>query len=199
MELLLIRHARPFHVTDPSGAANPDLTPEGEDQAVRLATAIADGRYGTVGRIASSPMRRAIQTARAVTAAVGLEPTTDERLVEMNHGWAEYGLATTAYTDRRALLDDMNAGHIAHRTFDPLAFRARVTAGIDDLIGADPDEAVAVVCHGGVINAYLSQVLGVPRMFFTDPYYTSVSRVLAEPDGYREVLSLNEVDHLRGD
>jgi probable phosphoglycerate mutase len=34
-------------------------------------------------------------------------------------------------------------------------------------------------------------------MFFTEPFYTSVSRVIALPGGYRQVMSLNETDHLR--
>ncbi|MFW0793202.1 histidine phosphatase family protein [Gordonia sp. CPCC 205515] len=197
MELLLIRHARPFHVTDPSGVADPQLTPDGEDQAARLGTAIAAGRYGPVHGMLSSPMRRAVQTAEPAARELALDIAVDDRLVELNHGWAEYGLASTAYTDRRALLDDMNAGRIAHRTFDPRDFQDRVIQGIDDVVNGSDQESVAIVCHGGVINAYLSHVLGAPRMFFTDPFYTSVSRLRAEPDGYREILSLNEVDHLR--
>lgn len=197
MELLLIRHARPHHVTDPSGAADPDLNDVGHNQGSRLGVAFATGRYGRLDRLVSSPMRRAVQTAEYLRQPLDLDLAVDDRLVELNHGWPEYGLAEDAYTDRRALIADMNAGRIAHRTFDPAAFGARVVAGIDDLVD-DTDTVTAVVCHGGVINAYLSHVLGMPSMFFTDPFYTSVSRVHADPDGFRQVLSLNEIDHLRG-
>lgn len=196
MELLLIRHARPFPVTRSSGQADPPLNPEGQTQAQRLGAAVVAGRYGTVRRVVASPMQRAVATAEPISTPLGLETARDERLVELNHGWPEYGLAESAYVDRRLLLADMNAGRIAHRSFDPTGFQERVVAGIDELVDAT-DTVTAVVCHGGVINAYLSRLLGLSTMFFTNPYYTSVSRVLAEPDGYREVLSLNEVDHLR--
>jgi probable phosphoglycerate mutase len=58
---------------------------------------------------------------------------------------------------------------------------------------------VAVVCHGGVINAFAGEVLGIREPFlFFDPGYTSISRFLAAKSGERSVLSLNETGHLRG-
>ena len=70
MELLLIRHARPFHLVDESGA-DPDLTDEGWVQAKRLAQSVGGGRYGSVHAIVSSPMRRARQTAEPLREVLG--------------------------------------------------------------------------------------------------------------------------------
>jgi len=55
------------------------------------------------------------------------------------------------------------------------------------------------VCHGGVINAYLSKILGIdnPTGFFY-PNYTSIHRVMAARSGERTVHTLNETAHLRG-
>ncbi|AZG47087.1 hypothetical protein D7316_03695 [Gordonia insulae] len=170
--------------------------PEGQEQARRLAKALADGRYGPVSRLVSSPMRRATQTAGFARESLSLELALDPRLVELSHGWPAYGIAE-AYTDRRLLLDHMNAGRLGDNTFDVDRFRARVVDGIEALTDRDDDSATVIVCHGGVVNAYLSHVIGAPKTFFVDPFYTSVSRVLALPGGYREVLSLNEIDHLR--
>ncbi|ROZ98919.1 histidine phosphatase family protein [Gordonia sp. OPL2] len=194
MELLLIRHAQPFRLSDPAGA-DPDLTPDGHAQADLLATAVAAGRYGPVERIVASPMRRAVQTADHVGRAVSLDVATDERLVELDHGWTTYG-AVHEYTDRGRLLADMNGGRLGANTFDPTLFRNRVVDGIEAVAG-EGGGVVAVVCHGGVINAYLSQILRTADMFFVEPFYTSVTRVLAQPDGLRQVLSVNEIDHLR--
>ncbi|WLP92886.1 histidine phosphatase family protein [Gordonia sp. NB41Y] len=203
MELLLIRHGRPFHVDDPAGA-DPQLTPEGEDQAARLAKALAGGRHGRVERMVSSPMRRAHQTAQAGADALGLELDLDPRLAEFDLGWTSYGTDLSSYTDRREIWADLNAGRLRDNSFDPEAFRRRVVAGVEEVISArrdagdGHDEAtVAIVCHGGVINAYLTHILGLPQAFFTDPFYTSVTRVLARPGDHREILSVNEVDHLR--
>lgn len=91
----------------------------------------------------------------------------------------------------------MNDGRLGENTFDPNLFRSRVIAGIDAQVGT-LSRVTAIVCHGGVINAYLSHILGTSRMFFAEPFYTSVTRLRVEPDGYRQVLSLNETDHLWG-
>lgn len=196
MELLLIRHARPFHLVDESGA-DPDLTDEGWVQAKRLAQSVGGGRYGPVHTIVSSPMRRARQTAEPLREVLGHGVVIDDRLAELDRGWKEYGITLDAYPRRRDLVLDLNAGRMGANTFDPEEFRARVVGGIEGVIaGPAAQSRVAVVCHGGVINAYLSHVLGLARLVFVQPHYTSVTRVLAEPDGYREILSVNEFDHL---
>ena len=66
------------------------------------------------------------------------------------------------------------------------------------VIASSPGGRVAVVCHGGVINAFLSMVLRLDRLVFFPPAYTSVSRVAVARSGERGVLSLNEVPHLNG-
>ena len=54
-----------------------------------------------------------------------------------------------------------------------------------------------MVCHGGVINAWAAEVLGIePRLFF-DPTYTSINRFVAARSGERSLVSLNEAAHLR--
>jgi probable phosphoglycerate mutase len=52
------------------------------------------------------------------------------------------------------------------------------------------------VCHGGVINAYLSTILHIERPLFFEPNYTSISRVVAASSGVRSLVSVNEIPHL---
>ena len=79
------------------------------------------------------------------------------------------------------------------------AFNAWHTARyVDEIAAAHPGERVAVVCHGGVINVYLASVLGIDRLLWFDPVYTSVSRVLVSRDGIRSLVTLNETAHLQG-
>jgi len=54
-----------------------------------------------------------------------------------------------------------------------------------------------VVCHGGVINAWVSHLIGLERVFLFEPGYTSVSRFFAASSGHRTLASLNEAAHLR--
>ena len=72
-------------------------------------------------------------------------------------------------------------------------------AAVEEIIAANPGRKVAAVCHGGVINAYFTHVLGIddPSGFFY-PNYTSIHRIAAARSGERSVLSLNETCHLRG-
>ncbi len=56
-----------------------------------------------------------------------------------------------------------------------------------------------MVCHGGVINAYLADVLGIaaPPPGFFYPNYTSIHRVAASRSGIRSIITINETAHLR--
>ena len=196
-ELLLVRHARPEVVPGGTEAADPGLTEQGRGQAELTAKAVADGLYGEVTAVVSSTMRRALETAEPLTEALGLRVETDERLVELDHGWTTYGVGGDPSMTRASVYASMNAGRWAGNRFDPAAFAERIRAGIDAVVDRHPDGLVAVVCHGGAIGAYLAHVLGRAEPFFMMPAHCSVSRVLAERDGYRELLSANETLHLR--
>jgi probable phosphoglycerate mutase len=79
-------------------------------------------------------------------------------------------------------------------------FNARTIGAIERIIGAHRGERVAIVCHGGVINAYLTHLLDLEvgsRGFFY-PNYTSIHRVAAASSGERSVVTINETSHLRG-
>jgi broad specificity phosphatase PhoE len=88
--------------------------------------------------------------------------------------------------------DEMEGG------VDPNAFRAAVVSAAEDVISRFPSRRVVAVCHGGVINAYLGGVLGLSRVLWFHPEYTSISRVAASSGGIRSIVSLNETGHLRG-
>jgi Na+-translocating ferredoxin:NAD+ oxidoreductase RnfE subunit len=61
----------------------------------------------------------------------------------------------------------------------------------------NPKSRVAVFCHGGVINAWATHVLGMKPQLFADVTYTSISRFFAASSGERSLASLNEAAHLR--
>ena len=73
---------------------------------------------------------------------------------------------------------------------DPFEFRDGVCTAIERIITAHPSQKVAIVCHGGVINAYLSRILDLddPTGFFY-PNYTSIHRVMAARSGERSILT----------
>ena len=81
---------------------------------------------------------------------------------------------------------------------DGPAFQQCVVAAFERVIAANPSRTVAVTCHGGVVNAYLAHILGINRLLWFAPDYTSISRVTANRSGMRTVVSVNETAHLRG-
>lgn len=189
MELAIIRHALPVRVDEGTveGPADPPLAPLGRAQAEALATWLATERIHAVW---SSPMRRARETAAPMAERLGLEVQVDERL-------AEYDRHATSYIP----LEELKAAgaprwnQVPER---PEEFQAHVVAAMEDIAAAHPGQRVAVVCHGGAVNAYVAHVLGLADPIFFLPGYTSISRVLAASSGQRSVSTLNDTAHLRG-
>jgi probable phosphoglycerate mutase len=196
MELVLIRHAQPVRVQDSTGPADPELSETGREQARMLAAYLADER---IDAIVASPLRRAVQTAEPVAAAHGIPVTVHDGLAEYDRESAEYIPIEQLRAEGLPGWEDVLTGNV-HRAagIDPYEFRTGVVDAVEEVVASHIGQTVAAVCHGGVINAYISHVLHVedPSGFFY-PNYTSIHRVAAARSGQRTVLSLNETAHLR--
>jgi len=195
VNLLLIRHALPVRVELEAGRADPELAPLGWEQAGRLAAWLLAER---VDAVCSSPLRRAVQTAEPLAEATG-------HVVHIVDGLAEWDRESSSYVpieELRAANDPMwkslAAGALHELGVDGESFQARVVAAVDGIAAEHPGETVAVVCHGGVLNAYLSAVLGLDRVLFFPPDYTCINRVEVGRTGKRLLRTLNETPHLRG-
>jgi len=195
MELLLIRHGLPVRIEDAGEPADPPLTEEGWEQARRLADWLADER---VDAVYASPLRRARETAEPLAAAHGLEVVVDDELAEFDRDAHFY----IPFEELRELKDErwhrMISGDWEYGEVDPQTFREVVVGAVERVIETNPSRRVAIVCHGGVINAYASHILALAEPLFFEPFYTSVSRVMAARSGERSIASLNETGHLRG-
>jgi probable phosphoglycerate mutase len=73
-----------------------------------------------------------------------------------------------------------------------------VNDSLNQIINDNRGNRVVVTCHGGVINEFLSKVLGLDSGQFFYPNYTSIHRIAASSSGHRSILSVNETSHLRG-
>lgn len=186
MELVLIRHARPSRDDGSDGPADPGLSPVGQQQAEALADWLGTEPFDA---IYSSPMRRARETAAPLADRLGLKVTAEPDIAEYDAGAASYipieELKAAGDPRWMELPDDIPA------------FQRRVVDAIERVVSAHGSGNVAVVCHGGVVNVYLSWVLKTEQALFFLPHYTSVSRVLASGDGRRSIDSINETGHLR--
>jgi probable phosphoglycerate mutase len=197
MELLLIRHAKPRRVQDSDGPADPELSDDGVEQSRLLAEYLLDE---AIDAILASPLRRARQTAAPLAAEKGIAVTIHEGIAEYDRESGEYIPLEELRAEGLPGWQDVLTGNV-HRAagVDPFEFRTGVVTAIEDIIESHTGQTVAAVCHGGVINAYISHILDIedPSGFFY-PNYTSIHRVAAARSGQRTVLSLNETAHLRG-
>jgi probable phosphoglycerate mutase len=196
VELLLIRHALPVRLVVERGRADPHLAPQGREQAVALARWLSHER---IDAFYASPLRRAVETAGPLAASVGVDTAVRDGLAEWDRDADAYIPVEELKADDHPLWRALAGGRWHELGIDPVAFLERVVTTIDGVAAAHPGERVAVVCHGGVINAYTGNVLGVDRLLFFEPDYTSISRILVSRDGRRSLRSLNEAPHLRPD
>ena len=166
-EILLIRHADIYE--GHPGGQDPPLSDLGRYQAAKLALRL---RPSMPGALYTSPLRRAIETARAIDAAY----VVDHRLTE----------AETAVDER---------GHVIV-TEAADAIVGRMTAAIDDAILAHRGKRIVMIGHGVAILHYLSQVMklsyGQLRIY---PHFTGINVVRAL-DELRMVGTLGDVAHL---
>jgi probable phosphoglycerate mutase len=194
VELLLIRHALPVRIEAVGGPADPPLSAEGREQARALAAAWSDG----VDAVWASPLLRARETAAPLAAALGVEVAIDDDLAEMDRDAEAYIPLEELRRDPTAWAEAVEAWVGPAGAELRTAFRRRVVAAVDRIVAAHRGQRVAVVCHGGTINAALAEVLGLDEQLFFEPGYTSVSRVIASAAGARQLLSVNETGHGAG-
>ncbi|MDQ3145876.1 MAG: histidine phosphatase family protein, partial [Actinomycetota bacterium] len=172
--------------------ADPELSQEGHAQARRLADWLVGEGIDTVF---VSPMRRARETAAPLAEALGLEAVVDAELAEFDRDAHFY----IPIEELKAAGDDRYLKMMKGETdgeVDPYTFRQVVVVAIERIVESNPGATVAVVCHGGVVNAWASHVAGIDFPLFFEPAYTSVSRFLAAGSGERSIRSLNETGHL---
>lgn len=195
MELILIRHGLPLRVEREDGKpADPPLSEIGKDQAERLARWLTRER---VDALYSSPLKRALMTAEFLAKAKGLE-------IRLEPGVAEFDRHSPIYVPMEELRakDYERWRELVSGGFESLfnlkEFKKGVLEALERIIRENAGKRVAVVCHGGIINLWAAHVLGLERLLFFAPEYTSINRFLASARGQRSLASLNETPHLYG-
>ena len=166
-EIWLVRHADCYQ--DLVETLDPPLSRMGREQSTRLAERV---RRAQPAAVYSSPYRRAMETAKAISDDVHV----DERLVEM---------ALVVNEDGSLDLREPPAGVIE-----------RMRAVVNEIVGQHTGKRVVVIGHGAAIVAYLTDVLRLePGQLRMLPYYTSISIVRALGDR-RMVGALGDGAHL---
>ncbi len=196
--VLLARHGQSVSnaVRRFQGAQDVPLSTLGMQQAAALASAV---RRRRVVAVYTSPLQRARRTAEIVAAELGAPVTCVDDLRELSLGEWE----GRTVDEIRALPGDPYTRWVR----DPVAgvppggeplgtVQERVVRGVGRICAEHPDGSdILLVCHGGVISAYLAHWLGLPlsaiwRLSVANGSITEV----APP----RVLSVNDTVHLNG-
>jgi probable phosphoglycerate mutase len=193
VQLLLIRHALPLR-SEPGEGSDPNLSEEGVEQAKRLPDAL---KRFPIGRLVSSPQKRAVQTAQPVADALGLPIEIDDRLAEYDRDMAQYIPIEQIAAEKPEELARLMEGHLPS-SVDEEAFLARITEAITDLASeGDNDSSVAIFSHGGVINGLLHDILPTQRLLSFQVDYAGITRLLSSArTGRLAVASVNCVEHV---
>lgn len=177
------------------GHADPELAPEGRQQALRVADRLASEPIST---IYVSNLRRTSETAAPLAERLGLEPKVEADLREVNLGDWEGGLFRVRMLEnneiaQRMLLEerwDVIPGAESSETFG-----SRVEGAIRTIASRHPDQTVAVFCHGGVIGQVLATATGSRPFAFNGADNASISHIVVVGD--RWVLrTFNDTAHL---
>ena len=188
----MVRHGLPVRIDSGNGPADPELAPGGLEQANHFANWWSDQN---ITAIYSSPMLRALQTAAPLGEQLGLEIMVNEGLKEFD-AHLDFYVPIEELRANEAVWEQLIAKWLSPESENfRQEFRRGVVETIDTIAAAHADERVAIVCHGGVINAYLSAMLHLPGTMMFEPAYTSVSRALVDGD-YKQIISMNEAPHL---
>jgi broad specificity phosphatase PhoE len=168
--LFLVRHGATAATEEDrfSGSSGAELSEEGRWQAARLGERLAQQK---INAIYSSPLSRALDTARIIAGHCGLEPATRDGLREIGHGHWE-GMKredverqfTTEYTTWEA--DPF--------TFAPegaesgVAVLARALPVVREIVATHAGAQVVVVSHKATLRLVLSSLLGFDPRGYRD-------------------------------
>lgn len=207
-ELFLIRHADAIPEADeiiPSGVYDDlPLSRIGREQALALAERLKSWGFNAAY---SSPLRRCQETAAPLLEYLRLPLAIVPGIKEIRLGnpfplpvdASNLEELTRALQARQIEIVRL-AGGSGHWDAIPNsesshAFRRRVVDAIDGIARQHQGERVLIFSHGGVINAYLAEVLGLEKDFFFPAANTSISVIRASAQ-QRVVYVVNDLAHL---
>ena len=209
VELFIVRHADAIPDKDeiiPSGIYDDlPLSRIGREQAQALAERLSSLNFDAMY---SSPLRRCLETAAPLAERLGMTPIIADSLKEIKLGNIRplpddgQDLAALAKALQERQLDIVRvAGETGHWDIIPdsepsIAFRKRVVETMDEIARNHIGQRVLAFAHGGVINAYVAEVLGLQKDFFFPAANTSISVVRAAGK-HRVLYILNDVGHIK--
>ena len=208
-ELFIVRHADAIPGEDeiiPSGIYDDlPLSRVGREQARALAERLSSLSFDAMY---ISPLRRCLETAAPLAELLGMKPVIVEGLKEIRLGnirplpddGHDLAALTKALQERQVDIVRL-AGEVGHFDVIPdsessATFRKRVVETLDEIARNHIGQRVLAFAHGGVVNAYVAEVLGLQKEFFYPAANTSIT-VVRVSGKHRVLYVLNDIGHIR--
>jgi alpha-ribazole phosphatase len=181
-----------------SGRTDVPLSEVGRRQAQLLAA-----RLGAVPveALYSSPLERALETARLIGQAIGLESVVDHRLVELNYGaWEGRTFdeieSSTPDDFRNWAADPAQVAPPGGET--GLHLVERVMPFLAEMAQRHQKGNVVVVCHKTVCRLIACQMMGIPLAEYRKRIImdNAALNIFDVEEGRWQVVALNDTSHL---
>lgn len=208
-ELFIVRHADAIPEADeiiPSGVYdNLPLSRIGREQAQVLAERLSSIKFDA---LYTSPLQRCQETLAPLAKRLEMTPTIVEELKEIRLGSLDslpadsniLAALTAALKERQIELVRKAGGtgswDAVEGSEPSKEFRRRVVESLDDIANRHIGQRVVVMAHGGVVNAYAAETLGLEKDFFFPAANTSIT-VVRVAGQHRVLYILNDVGHLQ--
>lgn len=200
--LYLIRHgatanneARPHKLQGQQ--TDPPLSKLGEDQAVRTGRLLAEVPFDA---FYSSPLTRAMQTARAIVEPHGLEVTPVDQIIEVDvgrwEGWGWDKIEAETPDAYRAFLDDPSIHpYYGGETVTDVLHRG--DPALRELGFRHLGQTIGVVAHNVVNRTFIANLLGIPMKQFSKlpQDNCAMNLIRFQPDRVK-LVTLNAIMHL---
>ena len=200
--LFLVRHgqvdftSREYRTSPRGRQWDPPLGERGREQVELLTARLL--RLNEPLAIFSSPFRRCVETIEPYAEAIGIKMMLYEDLGEVYMAeWEGKSFEEMVAGDEdlarrfreQEVLFSLSGGESGEE------LRRRVHPAVESILSLQSTGDVAIVAHGGVINAYVTAVMGFDHDMLFGPDNTSLSIIAVDAD-LREVRFLNDVRHL---
>jgi len=199
MKLLVIRHGESeADLLDVhEGRADFALTERGHRQAEAMANYIADNY--NISQIYASTLTRAKQTAQHLSDKTGIPIVFNEDLMEFDNGLLA-GLPRAVVREKYPEIPDLPIDKAVYGQESQVEFRQRAENALAKIISeSQPDETIAVVSHGGIINQLYRSFFSMPVncIYFFNTADTGI-HIWSLTDSERRVIKANFDEHTKG-